>query len=101
MAKDRFAFGQNVVDDCTCPALEAGVQVTGEVESIVHIYDDKVRAQTLHEQGTIPKKMARQFWQKAMDNYQNERKSEHWKDQQNYVPTLEKAQIVKEEAFRD
>ena len=77
----KFAYGANALPGCNCPAAEAGKQVSGKALFVAESYDEFVTSQTGRAEGEIPKKMARENWEKAIqemrDRASEETDSEH------------------------
>lgn len=69
---EQYAYGQNEVDGCVCPAVQAGFKPSGDVIQVAEWYDTLVRNQTGLEQGVISEEMAEQKWQEAIQHYKDE-----------------------------
>lgn len=71
---DEFAFGRNSVEDCQCPAMNAGFNPDGtgvdHVDGLLEAaewYDNLVATETGEIKGTISEPFAKEKWLEMMD----------------------------------
>ena len=66
----RFAYGDDTVDDCPCPAVAAGYSPNSADESTVSAewYDEMVeRLYPEEDEGIISEEKAKEAWNKAIN----------------------------------
>lgn len=74
---EQYAYGQTTVNDCKCPALEAGVVPIGNVERVVELYDSLVEEETNQRVGTVSQETAKEKWTEAVQHYRTEAEKKH------------------------
>jgi len=69
----HFAYGDNSVDNCACPAIAAGYNPNcGDMSlKIAEKYDEILR-RTRSEEGTIEESVAKEAWLDAVDYFVRE-----------------------------
>ena len=73
-AETYFAFGDDCVEDCACPAVSAGYSPhkTAFLLEFVEMYDDIVRDEIGTSFGLVPQSMAKNAWMRTISIYETD-----------------------------
>jgi len=94
--QQRYAYGDNTVGDCPCPAVAAGYNLDGDGSTAVaEQYDDFVRNRTPSDEGIVDADTAQDAWLDAVQFF--ERQAERATDpdeQRHYQRIAEKGRVI-------
>jgi len=91
----KFAYGENHVDSCPCPATAAGYSPTSNLLALLVAkqYDEQLK-ESSSDSGTVDEETAKEAWKAAVEYYQ--RTADHPPKQEYKDWYQERADVGKE-----